>query len=481
MNISVQLSKIPFYLAVFVLATVPLLFGAVHPIVYGSYVVLVLVGLGFWLCILVPGQGLVLTKNGWLFPLLFLLLYTAVQSVPLPLAWIEILSPARAFRVQMVNGLAETQQNFVSLSDHGLLSITQVILFLALLVYFLSLNALMQSDGKVFHVIFWIIIALGVFEALYGLFQFLNPHIGILWLPLKSRAASGTIIYKNQYASFLNMCWPLALAGATICLTGNKKTTRRKRRYRKMRERLRRMDNEAKRTPLFFFATGIMILAVLFSLSRGGIISMFLVMLLLNSILPITRKWKFIFGGLFLVFVLGYGSLLGMVTLISRFDNIGSSGSGRWAVYLASLPLLRDHLFVGIGFGSYSLLSPVYLKGITNVGHFDNAHNEYLQLAIELGVPAALFFFSWLFYTMMRAGQRLLAKIKKKSEHQIDSVLVIGSAAFCGLIGFFIHGAIDFGWHLPANLFYATTLAALLSHSIAEIPVKKSKILQDNH
>ncbi len=473
MNISAQLSKIPLYLTCFILATVPLLFGAVHPIVYGSYVMLVLVGLGSWLCFFAPGQESVMIGKSWLIPLILLLVYAAVQSVPFPLSWIEILSPARALRVEMVNDLAGTRQDFVSISDHGLLSLTKVILLLALLVYFLSLKVLMHRDDRVVRIVFLIIIVLGVLEALYGLFQFLNPHIGILWLPLKSRAASGTIIYKNQYASLLNMCWPLAMAGATICLTSNQKLAEKRHRRQKLRERIRRMGDTEKLAPLFFLATGIMLLAVLFSLSRGGIISMFLVMLLLNFFLPISRKLKCIFCGLFVCFILGYGSLLGLETLVSRFDNIGSSGSGRWAVYLASLPMLMDHIFTGIGLGAYSLLSPVYLKGIATVSHFDKAHNEYLQLAIEVGLPAALLFFSWLFWAMMMARKKLLQKIRMSGE-KVEPTLVIGGAAFCGIVGFFIHGCIDFGWHLPANLFYVVTLAALLSHSITEFSTKMS-------
>ena len=45
----------------FVLATVPLLFGAVHPIVQSGYVCLVLAGLGGWLLLheTLGGRGLI--------------------------------------------------------------------------------------------------------------------------------------------------------------------------------------------------------------------------------------------------------------------------------------------------------------------------------------------------------------------------------------------------------------------------------------
>ena len=473
MNIPSQLSNIPLYIVFFILATVPLLFGAVHPVVYSSYVFLVLVGLGSWLCFFVSDKEIPLISKTWLLPLILLLAYIAAQSIPLPLSWIEIFSPARALRVQMVNTLAGTQQNFVSLSDHGLFSLTRVVLFVALGVYFVSLKVLMRRGEKVVKIVFLIIIAVGVFEALYGLFQFLSPRVGVLWLPLKSRAASGTIIYKNQYASLLNMCWPLALAGAAICLTRNPTPLRTKSRRQKFGERIKRMDHTEKRAPLFFLATGIMLLGVFFSLSRGGIISMTLVLMLLNFFLPISVRAKIIFSGLLLFFTFGYGSLLGLDNIISKFNNIGTSGSSRWAIYQASLPMLQDHWLSGIGLGSYSLLSPVYLKGINISGHFDKAHSEYLQLGIELGIPAVLFFFSWLLGAMAVAGRKLLLSIKKSAEPR-DPVLMIGSGAFCGLTGFFIHGLVDFGWHLPANLFYAATLAALLSHSTANIRTKKT-------
>jgi O-antigen ligase len=475
-NLQSQLSKIPLYLVYFILATVPLLFGAVHPILYGSYVFLVLVGLGSWLCLFVPEHDPPLLTRFWLLPIIFLLFFSAFQSIPIPLAWVELISPARALRVEMVNTLAGTEQNFISISDHGLLSLTRVVLFLALLVYFLSIKALMRHDEKIIRTLVFIIIAVGVFEALYGILQFLSPRLGVLWLPRKYAAACGTIIYKNQYASFLNMCWPLSLAVAASYLADAQHFFK-GRRFRSLRERIKRMGDKEKLIPIFFLATGIILIAVLFSMSRGGMISMLLVMLLLNFFLPVSRKAKFGFLTLFCFFTIAYGSLLGLDTLVARFDNIDVAGSSRLKIYMSSLPLLMDHWLSGIGLGSYSLLSPIYLKGIPSTAHFDKAHNEYLQLAIEFGIPAVLLFFTWLTSAMVLAGKRLFQN-KDGEDGKIDFVIVVGGAAFCGLLGFFFHGIADFGWRLPANLFYAVTLAALVSHATTKIKMQQLKDIQ---
>lgn len=463
-----QFPKAQSCLVAFLLLTVPLVFGAVHPIVYATYSAISLIGIGGYLCVTYPFPDLnsPLIQKRWLFPLLLVLLYCVFQSVPLPLSWVEILSPARAERVAMVNRLAGTNQNLVSLSEHGKLSLAPVILLFSLLIYYCGLRALLLGDDKFYRILYLIIIIVGVVEALYGIFQFLSPRIGILWLPLTGgRASHGTIIYKNQYASFLNMCWPLAMAAASIHIQKFWQSTTSSRRKKSLKDRMRRMDEKAKYAPLFFLATGIILLAVLFSLSRGGIIAMLFVMILLNFYLPVARKTKFIFIALFVCFIASYGALLGLNTVISRFDSIGQSGATRIDTYLASLPMLLDHAVSGIGFGSYSLLSPIYLKGFSANVHWDKVHNEYLQLFIELGVPVAVLFFTWLAAAISKAGVKLYQIVAKRTE-KLNEAIIIAGGAFCGLIGFFVHGIADFGWRLPANLFYAVTLAALVSYGL---------------
>ena len=71
----------------FVLATVPLLFGAVHPIVQSVYVCLVLVGLGGWLLLRRAEPTPIAWR--WLVPVLVLLAWAAVQSLPLPISLVE--------------------------------------------------------------------------------------------------------------------------------------------------------------------------------------------------------------------------------------------------------------------------------------------------------------------------------------------------------------------------------------------------------
>lgn len=467
MIVPLKLFHGPQYLVLFVLATVPLLFGAIHPIVQGAYVSLVLLGLGGWWLIALPGRKPDTILSSWYFPLLALFVFILFQSLPLPITWIEWLSPARAERMRMVNMLAQGNQQYIAISDQGLAGLQHTFLILALIIYYVSLKILLRANKAFIHTIVGVITLVGVSEALYGLLQFLSPGVGLLWLPIPSPAAQGTIIYKNQYATLLNLCWPLACATVVIYLRKFQTSDQFQSRRKKFRTLLKNLSHTKKEIPLFFFATGIMMLAVIFSLSRGGIIAMFVVLVLLNFYLPISRKAKALTLGFIVIFVLSYGTVLGLDTVINRFNTLEESGATRISVYLGSLRMLKDHWATGIGLGSYTYLSPVYLKEFPPNVHFDQAHNEYLELAIELGIPAALLFFGWIGMGLYLAGKKLYSRMNHINS-EIRSADIIGSAAFCALLGFFIHGMADFGWRLPANLFFAVTLTALLSFSLEQ-------------
>ncbi len=55
--------------------------------------------------------------------------------------------------------------------------------------------------------------------------------------------------------------------------------------------------------------------------------------------------------------------------------------------------------------------------------------------------------------------------MRPQGEAQIAKA-IMATASFCAIIGFLAHGVIDFGWRLPANVFFAMTLLALCVASL---------------
>ncbi|MFT5697838.1 MAG: hypothetical protein ACI8ZB_000692 [Desulforhopalus sp.] len=468
----IYLQKSAQWLVLGIVATVPMIFGAVHPLLIGFYTFVMLVGFGGWL-LLNPSQDSSQHVSLWALLPLFLLLYVVAQSIPLPLEIVEILSPYRAERVGMVNLLVGTDQKSITLSEVGTVGVYKAVFLFSLLLYYHSLKQLLAQDQSFLNIIVMVLVAIGAFEALYGLIQFVSPQVGILWLSLKGRAAHGTIIYKNQYASLVNMIWPLALASGLCFFLKKKKKTNHKKTENKLPTTMAELADTKVRAILYVFAAIMMCLAVLFSLSRGGILAMALVAISFTFLLPFSKTKKLVSLLAFIVFVCSYGAILGLDTIISRFNSMGGSGAVRFDIYLSSLPMLMDHWLTGIGMGAYTLLSPVYLKGFAANIHFDRVHNEYLELVIELGIPVAAMLFIWMVSGM---GKIFYSIVKNVNRRQVEmNRFLLGIAAFCGLFGFLTHGVVDFGWRLPANLVYAITLLAITVHCLDEGPGPQCK------
>ncbi len=428
----------------------PLLFGAVHPITEGFYYSVMLLAFGGWL--LLNSDATSSHISFWLLVPVLLIGYLVLQAIPLPFSWVELLSPARAQRMHMVKELTGAAIGAIPLGDQANAGFYRAICFSALLFYYISLRHLFDTDAKIYMGVLYVIAGLGAFEAFYGLLQFAKPHLGTLWLKSFGRGAHGTIIYKNQFASLMNMIWPVIFATGVIPFLRRKNSPQPKK--RKASSLINLFSHVNFQGPLFILLAGFMVLATIFSLSRGGILSFLFTAVLLALFLPFSLRAKTVFFTVFLGLIFSYGAVLGWETILSRFSSIGGTTSIRMSIYLSSLQMAIDHWLTGIGLDSYELLSAVYIKWLPVNALADRVHCEYLELLIELGIPMASLLFLWIFWGMYKIFRNLRTRRDK-------TAAVIGIAAWCGLASFLVHGIIDFGWRLPVNLFYAVTLLAL--------------------
>jgi O-antigen ligase len=111
---------------------------------------------------------------------------------------------------------------------------------------------------------------------------------------------------------------------------------------------------------------------------------------------------------------------------------------------------------LGWGFGTFAEVYPEFRSFYTNF-FVDKAHNDYLQLLVEMGVlgfATMLWFLVTLYY---RA-------IKKLKNWTVDTNGALSLAAMLGITGILVHSFLDFNLQIPANaaLFYVLcTLAAM--------------------
>lgn len=131
----------------------------------------------------------------------------------------------------------------------------------------------------------------------------------------------------------------------------------------------------------------------------------------------------------------------------------------RLSVWKAGLQLIRDHPWTGVGLGNFVLVFP------PNYQPFDKwwpsgfvsvyLHNELLQVAAELGLPALV---------LVLWALIILAAILRRSLRQgraWPGPLWI-AASLCALIAIGVDSLFSFPWHLPVQRLYAVVHGACL-------------------
>jgi O-antigen ligase len=84
---------------------------------------------------------------------------------------------------------------------------------------------------------------------------------------------------------------------------------------------------------------------------------------------------------------------------IDFYQTLAFSESGRVSSWNVALNIASFSPIVGVGFGSYQLI------GISLFGYSAIAHNTYLQLAAEWGIPLTVMFFGYLAWVLFRSSR----------------------------------------------------------------------------
>lgn len=200
--------------------------------------------------------------------------------------------------------------------------------------------------------------------------------------------------------------------------------------------------------PLFFSAKklwtkavwlgcgGLIVLALLFTFSRGGWIGALLAagiyaLLLSPSLLLLV---PFALVALFLVLP---------DTIIDRFTSIGdlsdSSTSYRVSIWMGSIAMLKDYWFCGVGPGTatFNLLYPLYSFSAASAQH---PHNLFLQLMVDGGI-CVLAIFLIIVFAFCR---HICVVLAKRPPLALRLYLI---AAIAGVGGFLAQGMTDYSFY----------------------------------
>ena len=188
---------------------------------------------------------------------------------------------------------------------------------------------------------------------------------------------------------------------------------------------------------LFFTGClGAMLLCMVLTFARGG----WLGLIIAAAIFLVMLDRRFIIVGIVMLIIM-YFALPDVI--LKRFLSIGnvkdSSTSYRVSIWLATITMLRDYWFTGIGPGTaaFNKIYPFYSFNTVSAPH---SHNLYLQVMCETGVSGIVIFLTLLFSYF----RNLCAAISKEADR---SSKILQIAAISSVIGFLVQSATDHSFY----------------------------------
>lgn len=206
---------------------------------------------------------------------------------------------------------------------------------------------------------------------------------------------------------------------------------------------------------IIYSETSLVMLVVLaLTQSRGAWMAIGMVLLAL-VILRWRRGWLIFVP----VFILGLVviSQLGMPRILELAFSSGSiSGwDGRREIWSRAIYMIQDFPFTGIGMGSFgNVADALYPFFSYSPGAIPHAHNLFLQIAVDLGIPGLLAWLAILLVVVALSWQ--LYRFGRV--HQNVQSAGLGAGLLCSQLALVVHGmtdAVTWGMVRPAPLVWA--------------------------
>ena len=206
---------------------------------------------------------------------------------------------------------------------------------------------------------------------------------------------------------------------------------------------------------LMVCAVGGVVVSIMLSLSRGGMVAA-----ALASTVSLAGLWKSgRVGASLAVVIVGVGGIaiagimvLGQGKIEDRIDQLASADAdridgtnARRAIWAADVDAVKEFPLLGCGVGSHRYVYPVYMRDFVDFRGviFSHAESSWVHLATETGLAGLALVALGMLYIV----GRILWHILKRAETQRVAAL---GAVLAGLVAGLFHATVDFIWYVPA-------------------------------
>lgn len=304
----------------------------------------------------------------------------------------------------------------------------------------------------------------GLFQAVYGAWLNLNigmssPIFGVEY----TERAMGTFMYQNQLANYLALTLAIGIGVliSQLSLTGSGDKL-----WHKARGIALTMLSPKMVIRLCLI---IMIVGLILTRSRMGN-SAFFIALALVSLFAFffynrqPKNLRLLIVSFFILDLVLIGTIFGVEKVKQRLIETSLQSETRDEVVRDSLPIIADYPIFGTGGGSFYSTFPSYHPEPYS-GFYDHAHNDYIQFAVELGLPVTLMLGVMMFYCLLIS---LRTMIRRKTP------LYQGVSFGCAMavVHMLLHSTVDFSLQSPAiGILFISILS--LGLIVAKLPRPK--------
>src|SRR5580704_7234981 len=377
----------------------------------------------------------------------------ALQLVPFPVRVLGWLRPGEAaWKADLPDGAA-TGFSVLSVAPHN--TRAQLIVLVCCVIAYFFAGRLGEERGSRRRLVAWLLI-LGTVEAVYGLVQYLSgwQRIFVYAKKYNLEEATGTYINRNHFAGFLEMVIPFGLA---LVLFEHSKSLSLRQGRSGVGVKAAIAGESLPRMGLRLFALIVMIAGLLLSRSRMGIVAGAYSLVLMAAVWGLQRKAGLWIAGLVMACVALLVLWIGAGSTFGRFGSIGnefgSAEESRLSIWRGTGRLIGGHPLLGSGLGTF----PVAFTAVqsTFLGKFVNhAHNDYLEIASDVGIPAAILLFGSIVLLLRR-----VVKTVSFMEGRFEKAVALGCLG--SIVAILLHSVTDFNLYIPSNALVFSVILGL--------------------
>jgi O-antigen ligase len=290
-------------------------------------------------------------------------------------------------------------------------------------------------------------IAAAALYALYGLYRLALVPDKVLWFDARAGAyLSGPFLSRSQAATYFGLACVAALA--------------------MLIHHFRRLARPSAASPLRVQIAGMLALmpgalgarlaiflllvsALLLTGSRAGIAATTAALVAVVG-LEVARQARRRSKGLLQLVLLAVALAAAMAAafevaggrIAERLLADGLASGARLEVYGTTLKAVADHAWLGSGYGTFQDVFPLYrAEAGSHALTWDKAHNDYLELLLGLGVPAA----ALLLVALAAAAYSALRGALRRRRHAAFPAIAAAASLLVGL-----HALVDFSMQIQA-------------------------------